>query len=137
MATMNEWQFWCRVVRMAAAVIGAVAALWLLSGDRNPEARVQHPEAALGRTVDMPPIVGMSGDEYTQTVTVEHFSNFDRDGVFFFSLRFPSGERVVISADDDLTVSQWLVHREGSRVQLTLRDMPRINEPARNKGGAR
>lgn len=133
---INEWQFWSRVIRMAAAVIGAVAALWLLSGDRDPSA-MQRIESSLGKTANIPPIVGMTGDPgYTSTLIIEHPDGFDRDGVFFFFLRFPGGDRVVISADDDLVFSQWLAHHIGRKVQIRMEDitMTPPEAPRRKEG---
>ena len=100
MDSTTEYQFWVRVLRMAAAIIGASMALWLLSGDRDPSAA----------TLD-----------FAGVYTLEHAAALDRGDIAFFGLRSTDGGLTLISADKDLALTQWLLDHEGTKVRVNLR----------------
>lgn len=108
MTRITEYQFWARVIRMAAAIIGASAALWWLSGDRDPEA------AALS-------------DAYVQSVTIQSHNSADFRNISFFQFYTgtghfaeQSGAGWVCSGDDDLQIAKWLTEHDGQRVLWSL-----------------
>lgn len=105
---MSEYQFWSRVIRIGAAVVGATLALWLLSGDRDPEA------ASLS-------------DSYTQTVTILAHGAVASPDLGYFEFRVftgPYADQIgaawVCSGDNDLNITKWLTAHDRERVVWSL-----------------
>ncbi len=95
---LTEYQAWVRVMRMAAAVIGASLALWLLGGDRDPDAST----------------------EFTVSVRITAHDTYDIRGIRFFELRSSDGVGFVINADGDTPIARWLLEHRNERVSLTI-----------------
>ena len=90
-----------RLARMAAAVLGASLALWLLSGDRDPAA----------------------SDGLLLTCTVDHHDTFDMRGTQFFGLACPHGS-ATLSIDNGLELARWLRAHDKQRITVDL--APRV-----------
>lgn len=116
---------WIRALKIAAIGLGVWAALWLLGGDRDPEAKqMPQPESSMGRTAEIPPAVAMTGSSYTSVVGLKQLGYLTKDSdIIFYELSFndSKGTRAVISIDDDLLMAQWLYQHQLTRVTLTLR----------------
>lgn len=128
---MKAINMWIRILKIAAIAIGVWGALYLLGGDRDPEAFQPPMESSLGRTADMPRIVRMSGvaptPDYTNSVTINYRETFDDSGIQFFELRFGqktggdlAGTVVSVMGDGDIRLIEWLKEHAGQRVVLSL-----------------
>lgn len=89
--------FWLHM--LVPIALGVWLALWLLSGDRRPEA----------------------GDDFLMSAVIHEQETADPQ-IRFIELRF-GGERgtVLFSGDSQIVMTQWLLAHRGERVSVELR----------------
>lgn len=114
---MHQLNVLHRALRIVAIALGVLAALWLLGGDRDPDAR---------------PLT--AAPDYVSAVTIYHHEafSFGKDDIQFFEIAFgATGQRMTVSVDADLAIAKWLTDHAGKqRVQLVLRDVSTLTRDA-------
>lgn len=94
-----------RLARMAAAILGASLALWLLSGDQTPDA----------------------SEALSLSCRLTYHDTYDTTGTQFFELRCPD-QVAVLSIAGSAPLAWWLRQQDGKTVTLDLapRDLRKL-----------
>lgn len=109
--------------RAIPAIIGALLALWLLRGDTEA---MPNPEGSMGRTEEMPRIVGMSGEEFISGIVSKEEESVSFQDVKVFEIRFTDGTAVTVMGSSSVPVIQYLGRYRTMALELRPRELQRI-----------